>query len=94
MTFYIQTHPGKGNAGALRSSYWHPWINSTDRKEVEALAAHRHLRDRGGVLEKEQPYEFTVYSYSDRDPKHANGKPMSVNATTFSARKEHDTRRI
>lgn len=87
MTIYIQVMPGDGKAGAPGNN-WRPWINCTDRKEVEALAAHRHLRDRGGVGESEGNYCFTVFSYLDTDPKHPNGRPMVANATTFWARKE------
>ena len=84
MTVYIHTAAGDGHKGP-QNPIWRPWINCSDVNEAEQLAAHRHIRDRGGVGGRESPYHFTVWSYTDKTPLHPNGKPTQVHAVTMSA---------
>lgn len=84
MTVHIHVAAGDGHLGP-QNPIWVPWINCTDVDHAEQLAAHRHIRDRGGVGERESPYHFTIWSHTDATPKHPNGKPMCVHAVTLSA---------
>lgn len=87
MTIFVQIQEGDATAGSVVDN-WTPWIDCKPRQlnEVIGLAAHRHMRNRGGA--GDQPYKFTVYAYPDTVEKHANGHPKSVSATTYVAHKE------
>jgi hypothetical protein len=86
MQILVQIQPGDASAGAVADA-WTPWINSTpqDLEQVVGLAAHRHMWERGGV--SAEPYTFTVYAYPENVERWPNGRPKSVRATTFQARK-------
>lgn len=84
MTVYIHSAVGDGTRGP-QNPIWKQWENCAGVSEAEQMAAHRHIRDRGGVGESEQPYVFTVWSYTDKTPLHDNGRPMMVHAVTFRA---------
>lgn len=71
---------------ALRADNWTPWhTDKTDTvQSVIDIAAHRHMRLRGGVAPGEF-YEFAVYAAEDDAPKLKNGNPQNATFSTFKA---------
>ena len=61
---------------------WRPMLNCEDRADGSALHAHRFLKNRGGVQSGEV-LTFTLYTYTDKDPTHPNGRPMRVHAEVY-----------
>lgn len=87
MPFFIQIKPGDAWQPPTPDDFT-PWISKeagfgSKESETVALAAHKFIRERGGILPDDPPFTFTVYAYSDKDPTHPNGRPMTCRATTF-----------
>ncbi len=85
MTVFIQVIPGKPQVPPADD--WKPWINATGRDEIVKMAALQHIRLRGGIERSEEPYEFTVYSYTDKCEKYPSGKPKTALAELFHGTK-------
>jgi hypothetical protein len=81
MTVHIQTFEGKQPA-TVSADRWKPWLNCDSREETVRLAAHRHIRNRGGVAHGEA-FDLHVLSFEDGAPRHANGNPKLPILTTF-----------
>lgn len=83
MTVFI--HCQAGHRLALDPSpVWMPWLNSKSREDTVALAAHRFLRNRGGVQPGER-FDFAVFSYLDSTPLKADGSPAECLVDTFTS---------
>lgn len=73
----------KDPSACMRAT-WRPMTNCKDRAEGSALHAHRFLKNRGGV-QRGELFTFTLYTYTDKDPTHANGRPMTAHAEVYQA---------
>lgn len=80
MTVWVQIHEG-AERQALTPEGWKPWIKSATAEETVMLAAHQHIRFRGGVLEP-----FTMMVYSVPEAEWNDGKPISCHATRFDCK--------
>lgn len=87
MTFYAQVTEGEWTNGPEVDRF-KPWLNcSEERQEVERLVLNQAIRQRGGVG-SEEVLTFTVWTFTDKSPRHKNGRPMIVHSTTFTVRKK------
>lgn len=63
---------------------WCPWINCDPAdKLLSRLILNKWIRERGGIGADEK-ISVTVYTYDESTPRHANGKPMACNGTTYA----------
>lgn len=81
-TVYVQILPEDDTSPLVND--WTPWIGCTDVRETAALAADRHIEERGGVLEGEV-YTFRVVAFTDAMGRYPNGMPMRAHDITFKA---------
>lgn len=59
-----------------------PWLEVKDREQLPAMAAHRFVRLRGGLLPDEELTVF-VYTHWPEQKKHRNGTPLEMICTEF-----------
>lgn len=85
-TVYVQILPDGDSLPHPRC--WTPWYAATSVQDTSAMAAHKHLRERGGVAPGET-YTFRVVAYTDgmieATGKVSNGNPSVMLSTSFSA---------
>ena len=77
MTVWLQIKEGD-KPQALAPEGWMPWINSVSVERTVMLAAHRHIRERGGVIDP-----FTMMVYAVPDAEWNDGRPASCIGTRF-----------
>lgn len=56
---YITEGKAIATAAELKAASWFPWLNCKSLHQTQQLAAHRHIRNRGGVSE---PFTLNVYA--------------------------------
>lgn len=80
-------HHGRDEAETLRPEDFTPWAwtSHEDRADIVNQAARNYITERQENHADREPYTFTVYSTTERTPRHANGYPLTVHSTTFSA---------
>lgn len=86
MTYHIQTFEGE-IPDRIRPDRWKPWIHCGEREETVALACHRHIRNRGGLLHGER-LTIHVLAFKEGDPVREDGNPWLLTTTTFNVSKE------
>jgi len=84
MTVYGFTTEGDTtkDPGSCINATWRPILNCKHREEGSGLHANRFVKNRGGVPPGEA-ITFTLYTYTDKDPAHPNGRPMMVHAEVY-----------
>lgn len=52
MTIFAAVHEGGPDTADINRMNWQPWVNCNDGDKdiLSGMIAHRHIRDRGGVL--------------------------------------------
>lgn len=73
----IKTKPDE----LIRPTDWMPWLNVTDGATVTAMAAAKFVRERGGVLPEERPFDIYIYRHFPKQRKHPDGSPAEVMTT-------------
>lgn len=85
MTDFFQIAHGDGSQGPPTTNF-RPWKNTgrEDRETMRRLALNQFLRNSGHLSQPEiKALKVTVWHYRSGDPLHANGRPMTVTATTY-----------
>ena len=80
-TFLVQTTEGHG---VLPSpGLWTPWKNCESASETASLAAHRHVRQRGGIA-PDEALRVYVYVAPPDENLYPNGSPRDAIWTVFN----------
>lgn len=79
-TLLIAILPAAEPPSNLREYHWTPWVESdpANRDMTVNLAAHRALRNRGGLAPDEKSWDIAVYAAPADTPRNKDGNPANV----------------